>query len=256
MRLAGKVTLVTGAGSGIGRAIATCFASEGAAVGALDVDPADAASTAAAIAAAGGRGLALVADVTRAPEVEAAIARCVDTFGGLDVLVNSAGILGPVGSVVDAPEAAWDRLFAVNVKGPYLCARYAVPAMRRRGGGAIVNLASTAGLVGSPVLGPYSASKGAVVLMTRSMALAHAPERIRVNCLCPGSIETPMLEAMFTALPTPEQQATLREATLRRHPLGRLGRADEVARAALYLASEEASFITGVALPVDGGRIA
>ena len=256
MKLGGKVALVTGAGSGIGRAIAECFAVEGATVGALDVDRAAAARTAEALAARGGRATALVADVTRADEVRAAVGACVRAFGGLDILVNSAGILGAPGRVIDSPEAEWDRLFAVNVKGPFLCAKFAVPEIARRGGGAIVNIASTAGLVGSAVLGPYSASKGAVVLMTRSMALDHAQDGIRVNCVCPGSIETPMLEATFAARPTATDRARLREEYRRRHPLGRFGQAEEVARAVLYLASEDASFVTGVALPVDGGRIA
>lgn len=256
MRLAGKVALVTGGGSGIGRAIAECFAGEGAVVAVLDVNGPAAAATASAITAVGGRVMAIAADVARASEVQAAVATCVRAFGGLDILVNSAGALGTPGRVIDSSEEEWDQLFAVNVKGSFLCAKYAVPEMQRRGGGAIVNLASTAGLVGSPVLGPYSASKGAVVLMTRSMALNHAPDKIRVNCVCPGAIETPMLEATFASQPTPERQAQLRRESLSKHPLGRFGRPEEVARAVLYLVSDDASFVTGIALPVDGGRVA
>lgn len=256
MKLTGKVALVTGGGSGIGRAIAECFAGEGAAVAVLDVDSTAAAAAVSAITAAGGRALALAADVTRAGEVQMAVAACVRAFGGLDILINSAGILGAPGRVIDSSEEEWDRLFAVNVKGSFLCAKYAVPEMQRRGGGAIVNLASTAGLVGSPVLGPYSASKGAVVLMTRSMALNHAPDGIRVNCICPGAIETPMLAATLASEPTPERRARLRQEFLAKHPLGRFGHPGEVARAALFLVSDDTSFVTGVALPVDGGRVA
>jgi NAD(P)-dependent dehydrogenase (short-subunit alcohol dehydrogenase family) len=256
VRLRDKVALVTGGGSGIGRAVAERLAAEGAAVAVVDANGPAAEATAAAVAAAGGRAAAVRADVTRAGEVRAAVAAAVEAFGGLDVLVNAAGVLGPPGRVVDSSEEDWDRLFAVNVKGPFLCAKYAVPALQRRGGGAIVNIASTAGLAGSPVLGPYSASKGAVVLMTRSMALNHAADRIRVNCVCPGAIETPMLAAMIASAPTAEGQERLRGEALAKHPLGRFGQADEVARAVLFLVSDEASFVTGVALPVDGGRLA
>jgi len=255
-RLGGKSALITGAGSGIGKAIALLFAKEGAAVCIADVDGKAAGRTAAAIAASGGQAVAVRADVSKARDVGRMTRTCVKQFGGMDVLVCAAGVRGPTGALIDAAEADWDRVFSVNAKGMYLCAKHAIPEMRQRGGGAIVNIASVVGLVGSKMLGPYSASKGAAVLMSRTMALNHAKENIRVNCVCPGSTETPMLFGTFARQPTLEDRRVVRDRYVGYHPLGRLGKPREIANAVLFLASDEASFVTGVALPVDGGRTA
>jgi NAD(P)-dependent dehydrogenase (short-subunit alcohol dehydrogenase family) len=249
-KLAGKVAFVTGAASGLGRAVTLLFAVEGAAVFATDRDEAGLREIAAESVATH------PVDVSQSASVHRAVRACVDELGGIDILVTAAGILGKGGAVADCPEEEWDRVFAVNVRGTYLCARHVVPELKKRGGGAIVTFASTAGLVGSPWLGAYSASKGAVVLMTKSMAKSHAADGIRVNAVCPGSIETPMLEATFATAGSREAEQAMRTKFKEIHPLGRFGQAEEVARAVLYLASDDASYVTGVALPVDGGRVA
>lgn len=251
--LRGQVAFVTGAGSGIGRATTLRFAAEGARVAGFDRNVEAARETA---ALAGGETLALSGDVTRTDDVAKALAECVRAFGHPTLLVNSAGTVGGGGAIDAMSEEAWDGLFDVNVKGTFLCVRQVVPGMRAARRGAIVNLASTAGLVGSLALGGYSASKGAIVLMTRSLALSCAPDGVRVNCVCPGSIDTPMLQATFDTAASPEARADMAELYRSKQPLGRFGRPEEVAAAILFLASDEASFITGAALPVDGGRIA
>ncbi|MCC7273741.1 MAG: glucose 1-dehydrogenase [Alphaproteobacteria bacterium] len=252
----GKTAMVTGAASGIGRATALLLAGQGVALFLVDRDAAGLAATAAQARETSSRVEHAVVDVTDGAAVAEAVARADAALGGFDILVNSAGMLGFVGAAIDCPEEEWDRLFAVNVKSVLLCARACVPSMRRRGGGAIVNLASTAGLVGSALVSAYSATKGAVVLLTRSMALNHAADGIRVNCVCPGSIETPMLAENIAGASVNMSQAEVQAAFLRRHPLGRFGQAEEVARVVVFLASDAASFMTGAAVPVDGGRIA
>ena len=250
-RFTGQVALVTGAASGLGAATAIGLAREGARLMLLDRDADGLAETAALCPGA----LTLAGDASQAADVEAAVAGAA-SLGPLRLLVTAAGLLGPVRPATEVEEAEWDRLFAVNVKGTWLAARAAFPRMRAAGGGAMVAFASAAGLVGSPTMPAYSASKGAVVLLTRSLAVAHAAEGIRVNCVCPGSIETPMLEETFASAGDPAARAA-REALFRaRHPIGRFGRAEEVADAVLFLLSAEAGFVTGVALPVDGGRLA
>ncbi|WP_043359449.1 SDR family NAD(P)-dependent oxidoreductase [Belnapia sp. F-4-1] len=250
-RFTDQVALVTGAASGLGRATAIGLAGEGARLMLFDRDATGLAETAAQCPGA----LTLAGDASSAADVGAAVAQAA-ILGPLRLLVTAAGMLGPVRPVTEVEEAEWDRLFAVNVKGTWLAARAAFPLMREAGGGAMVAFSSAAGLVGSPTMPAYSASKGAVVLLTRSLAVAHAPEGIRVNCVCPGSIETPMLEETFASAGDSAARAA-REAVFRaRHPLGRFGRADEVADAVLFLLSAEAGFVTGVALPVDGGRLA
>ncbi len=248
---AGKVGVVTGAASGLGRQSAIKLAEQGARLVLFDRDEAGLAVAAGLCPGA----VVVPGDATIAADVEAAITRAAG-LGPIQLLATAAGILGPARPLTDIDEADWDRLFAINVKGTWLALRAILPHMRAAGGGAVVCFASAAGLTGSDTMPAYSASKGAVVMLTRSAAKAEAPFGIRINCVCPGSIETPMLEATFAAAETPELR-TAREAAFRaRHPLGRFGQADEVAAAVLFLLGDDASFITGAALPIDGGRLA
>lgn len=252
-RFAGRVAVVTGAASGIGRAVVAGLLRDGAAK--LFLLDRDEAALRKVCLEAGTAVVPLACDVASATSVDSAWAAIASETPAVDILVASAGILGPATSIAECSLEDWDDVQAVNARGTFLAARKAV-AMMRAGGGAIVTIASTAGLAGSAVLGPYSASKGAVVLMTRSLALAHAADGIRVNCVCPGSIETGMLEATFAAAGAQERSAERRSAYLGRIPFGRFGRPEEVAEAVLFLASDAASYITGVAIPVDGGRLA
>lgn len=250
MRLAGKSAIVTGAASGFGRGIAERFAAEGAAVIAVDIDGKGATAVAKAITAAGGRAKALRADISSDAGAKAMVAAATDAFGRLDIVVNNAGVTHHNRPMLEVDEAEYDRVFAVNVKAIYLATRHVLPVLRAQGeGGSIVNTASTAGLRPRPGLTWYNASKGAVITMTKSMAVELAPEKIRVNCLCPVAGETGLLAA-FMGGDTPENRARFVASV----PLGRLSTPDDVANAALYLASDEASLITGVALEIDGGR--
>ncbi len=250
-RLDGKVALITGAGSGIGRATALLFGSEGAAVAAADLDPETAARCARAIAGAGGRTIALTGDVTRGGDAERLVRTTVERFARLDILVNCAGVTPRYAPPEWDIEQTWDWVMGVNVKGTYLMARYATAQMERQGGGAVVNLSSIYGLVGRPAFfgtghDPYPPSKGAVISLTRDLANSLGRHGIRVNALCPGFIYTPLTRTLT------DDPEWLRQIVAMA-PLGRLGQPDEVARAALFLASDDASFITGACLPVDGG---
>ncbi|MFQ5877592.1 MAG: SDR family NAD(P)-dependent oxidoreductase [Acidobacteriota bacterium] len=251
-RLAGRVALITGGASGIGRAAALLFAREGAAVAVLDRDGAGGRAVAREIAAAGGRAIAPTGDVTRAGDCRRAVARTVAELGGLRILLNNAGIVRRA-RVVDLEESDWDRVMAVNVKGAFLMSREAIRVLARSGGGAIVNIASGWGLGGGARAAVYCASKGAVVLLTRAMAIDHAPQGIRVNCVCPGDTDTAMLREEARQL-NAQMDRFLAGAAAR--PLGRVGTAEEIARAALFLASDDSSFVTGASLVVDGGGLA
>jgi NAD(P)-dependent dehydrogenase (short-subunit alcohol dehydrogenase family) len=248
MLLQGKVAIVTGAGSGIGRASALRFAAEGAAVVAADIRGPKVDETVALIEQDGGTAAPCQANVSDAAEAERMVAFAVETFGGLDALFNNAGTLRP-GTAVDLAVEDWDLVMAVNVRSVFLGAKYAVPALAARGGGTIVSTASVSGLNGDPASVVYSASKAAVINLTRSLAVDHARQQIRVNCICPGAIDTPPVGRM---LGDPEARARSERA----HPLGRIGRPEEIAAAAVWLSSEESSFVTGEALVVDGGLTA
>lgn len=249
--LAGKVALVTGGASGIGRAAALAMAREGARVVVADVAEAGGSETVQRIVAAGGQALFQRADVADAADVATLVRRAVETYGRLDCAFNNAGIEGAIAAPHEYPDDAFDRVIAVNLKGVWLCLKAEVQQMLAQGGGAIVNTASAAGLVGAPTIAAYAASKHGVVGLTKSFALAYARQGIRVNAVCPGIIRTPMVERSFMAR-GPDAVARL-EAT---EPVGRLGTPEEVAEAVVWLCSDAAAFVTGVALPVDGGLVA
>ncbi|MGH3776065.1 MAG: SDR family NAD(P)-dependent oxidoreductase [Pseudonocardiaceae bacterium] len=253
-QLEGRVALITGAGSGIGRAAAQRFAAEGCSVAVVDLAASAAEETAGKIVADGGRAIACPADVTVDAEVRVAVGRAVEAFGGLDVLYNNAGV-NSSGSVVDATEQDWDRCFAVNVKGTFLCSRAAAERLAASGSGAIVNQASVAALVGVPNFAAYCAAKGAVVALTRSMAIDLASRGIRVNAICPGTVFTPLMEPMLRARGDGDMELGLAR-TVVKYPIGRLGTPEEIASAALFLASAGASFMTGSILTADGGMTA
>lgn len=250
--LAGKRALITGGASGIGRATALLFAREGAAVAVVDLDEEGGQAVVRSIVAEGGRAIFVAGDVSLEADCQRAVRQTVDELGGLDILFNNAGIIRRA-TVEETTEKEWDRVMAVNVKSIFLLSKYAIPVMAGAGGGVIINTSSGWGLVGGRRAASYCASKGAVVQLTRAMALDHGGQNIRVNCICPGDIDTPMLQEEARQLEVPAADF-LAEAAER--PLGRVGTPEEVARAVLYLASDASSFVTGTSLVVDGGGLA
>lgn len=248
-RLAGQVALITGGGTGIGKAIALAFVREGAKVAVAARRKDKLLEVVAAIADKGGEAMAVECDVTRGADAERAVRETVERFGALNILVNNAGTLSNA-TIEQISEEDWDRVLRVNAKGPFLMSREALPAMREAGGGAIVNIGSILGLVAMKSRAAYCASKGAVTMLTKAMAVDHAHENIRVNCICPALVETDMVKQLFGDTP---EGAALRDARLATMPLGRMGVPTDVAELAIYLASAESSWLTGVAIPLDGG---
>src|SRR5258708_9623635 len=252
MQLAGKVALITGGASGIGRATALLFAREGAAIALADVNADAALRVAGEISKACGRIFFEPMDVTRAADCRRLAERAIREFGRIDILFNNAGIIRRA-TVLELTEDDWDRVMAVNVKSIYLLSREVIPHMQKAGGGTIINTASGWGLVGGAKAAVYCASKGAVVLLTKAMAIDHGQQKIRVNCICPGDNDTGMLREEARQLGE-ENSRFLAESAQR--PLGRVGSPEEIAQAALYLATDASSFVTGTALVVDGGGLA
>jgi len=252
MRLINKVALITGGNSGIGRATALLFAQEGAQVALTGRDEERGNNVVAEIRKASGRALFIRSDVRIAKDCERAVDETLRQFGRLDILFNNAGVFYPH-TVVDCPEEEWDMTIDINLKGTYLMSKLVLPPMIVQGGGVIINNGSGWGIVGGNEAASYCASKGGVVLLTKAMAIDHARQGIRVNCLCPGDVDTPMLSA-DAKLRGMEWKDYLAEASNR--PLGRIGTPEEIARAALFLASDDSSFMTGAVLVIDGGGTA
>lgn len=252
MRLANKVAIITGGGSGIGRASALLFAREGAFVALVDRDGTGAEQALALLRQAGGDGSVHVGDVGEAAFAKASVESVAASRGRLDVLMTAAGF-SCGGTVVTTDPADWDAVFRANIGGTWLWAKAAVPIMQRQGGGSIVTLASQLAVAGGKGNSAYIAAKGAIISLTRTMAVDFATDNIRVNALAPGAIDTPMLRRSFARHADPEP---VRETSRQRHAMKRFGEAAEVASAALYLASDESSFTTGIVLPVDGGWLA
>lgn len=253
-RVEGKTAIVTGGGVGIGRAICILLAREGAQVAVTDVQEEDGRKVVKEITEAGGIAEFWKLDVSREPEVEKVFQEVRERFGGLDILVNNAGIAGTNKPTHEISEEDWDKVMAVNVKGVFFCTKHAIPAMRDGGGGSIINLSSIYGIISAADLPPYHASKGAVRLMTKTDALLYAKEKIRVNSIHPAFIWTPLVEALGRESPLGVEKFRAHVDSL--HPIGHVGEADDIAWGVVYLASEEAKFVTGSELVIDGGYTA
>ena len=252
-RLKGKVAAITGAALGLGRATAIRMAEEGAAVAVLDMLETEGTALAAELSARGFPARFWRCDVSKEAEVRRVVDEVAAHFGRLDILVNNAGVSGANKPTHEITEAEWDFVQAINVKGVFFCTKHAIPHLKAAGGGSIINLSSIYGLVGGPDVPPYHASKGAVRLMSKTDALIYAPDRIRVNSIHPGFIWTPMVEHHLSAAGDLEEG---RKATAALHPLGHIGEPDDIAWGAVYLASDEAKFVTGSELVIDGGYTA
>lgn len=250
MRLSNRVALITGSGSGMGRASAVLFSQEGAKIAVVDIDGKGAQQTVESIKQKGGEAFAIQADVSRASDAEKMIKDTVNKYGRMDILFNNAGIALSSTPVEQVPEELFDRIMDVNVKGMFLGCKYVVPIMKKQGGGIIINTASISALRPRPGYSPYSISKGAVILLTKGLAIELAPYKIRVNCINPVAADTPMLGVILGDKDVEERK----KAMLATIPLGRFGQPEDVAYAALYLASDESSMVTGISLDVDGGR--
>lgn len=252
MKLSGKTALITGAGSGIGRATAMLFGREGGKVVVADVSSEKGNETVQMLKENGDQGMFLKVDVTKASEIENMVKAVIDRYKRIDILVNNAGFYDR-GTVVTTTQEQWDRVIEINLKGVFLCSKMVVPEMKKKGGGVIINVASESGIVGERNSVAYNASKGAVVLLTKCMALDHVEDNIRVNCVCPGTTFTPLVEKALKEEDDPDE-ALEQLQTIR--PIHRLGNPEEIAHAILYLASDESGYVIGSTLVIDGGYTA
>lgn len=251
-RFANKKVFISGGATGIGEVAALLFAQQGAIVTIFDRDIENGEKCLQKILDSGGRGIFISGNLIYPEEIEKAIDQSLKTYGGIDILINNAGVESPY-SVHEMPIEEWDRVMAVNLRGMYLMAKAVIPIMKKSGGGAIVNTASISGLLGWPISAAYCASKGGVIQLTKQMAVDYAQDNIRVNCIAPGTTLTPLIERIFQQESEPEKA---KQQISQMHPLGRFAQPEEIAQAILFLASEDASFITGAVLPVDGGYTA
>lgn len=252
LKLEGRVAVITGAGSGMGRASAQVLAREGAMVVVADIDLEGAKETVRSVTSAGGNALPMKTDVAKGSEVEALIRQTVESYGRIDILHNNAGVI-IVKFLEDTSEEEWDRLMGVNLRSIFLGVKYAVPYMKKQGSGCIINTASTGSFLGQYMTPAYIASKGGVLMLTKTLALDYAKYNIRINCICPGAVDTPMLRRHFNNSPDPELAARREQELM---PIKRFLQPEEIAEAVLYLASDVARGITGTALVIDGGSLA